>query len=200
MAAHDIMPLRDTMGGNGVVEEYELNGAPGFVVGEPVGFDDSAGQLVECAPAGDNPTAAELLGIALGPGAVGSTAHNNWKTGAAYAAGDQVPVSVPSDSQLYITPNFTTNGSAFNNAAPGIANIGDEAGLVKISNDWGLEISGSLTSNGAVCRVVDILDDKKRSIRRTNATLTTSDTYYVVFKIGGHLNRAVGDLPSPLPA
>lgn len=199
MAMNDILPYRSAHGGHEVVESYEILTA-GFFAGEPVGLDNSSGAILECPADGTNPALAELLGIAMAPVGYtknGTAVTTNWRTGVNFAAGDTVPVIIPTETTLFVTRNFTTAaGSGFNNAAPTQEIIGNAAGLVWISGSWGIEVG---TLDVATCRIVDVLDDMRRSIQGTSKVLTTSDTYYVVFKIVGHINNNAA-APTPVPA
>ena len=198
MALNDILPYNSPHGGHELVEQYEIATA-GFVLGEPVGIDASDGGVAESPTDGSNVENHEIVGIALGPasyniGGVAST--KNPRTGANFAAGDRVPVAVPTNQSTFITSNFTTDGATFDNAAPTAAMIGDEIGLVHIGGDWGVE-HGTLDTNATIGRIVDLLDADKNSIQGTTNTLATGTTYYVVFKILAHLGTVSGEADAP---
>ena len=172
MAANDIMPFESISGGISRVRQGPMKASEAFFVGEPVALD-SNGLITE---ANDNPAGDDLIGIASeGPG----SSNVNPKTDATYATNDAIQFWTVSQGDSFITKNYSTDGSTFNNAAPLIAKLGIRAGLSLISDDWGFdENAGNKT-----VRLIDILDDQKASIIRTKKVLTTSDTYYVVFAI-----------------
>lgn len=197
MALNDIVVWKSPDGGANFRTWYELGGSQSFVRGEPVGIDASAGQVLECPTDGTNPAMAELLGIADGPVSYtknGTTVTTNPQTGTDYAQGDLLPVVLPKPGLFFATENFTTNGSAFNNAAPTQAMIGDEAGLVHISGDWGIE-HGTIDTNASTCRIVDVVErtapqGSMQGVSNTVFTPATtgSGNYIVVFEIVAHMN------------
>ena len=172
MAANDIMPFESVSGGISRVRSGPLNASEAFFVGEPVAIQN-AGEITESA---DNPPGSDLAGIACeGPGAT----NVNPKTDTTYATSDVIQFWTAAPGDSFITKNYSTDGSTFNDAAPVVANIGVRAGLSLISDSWGFDTNAS----NKTVRLVDILDDQKASILRTRKVLTTSDTYYVVFAI-----------------
>lgn len=195
MAAFDIMPFRSPHGQMGKIEHFRLNAAESFVVGEPVSVN-ADGELTESA---DDPVDADLMGIALAPGGASGAASLNWRTNAAYTTGDRIPVAIPESSSLYITRNFSAAGTAFNDTAPALADIGDEVGLSLISGVWGVDQSA--TNN--TCRIVDILNARKTSIQETGETLNTTlvggvAQYWVVFQIVAHQSISLGTADAPV--
>lgn len=174
MAALDIMPLNSSQGGHTRVVWGQMETGESFLTGEPVYFN-AAGQIAE--PPTDPPNT-EVIGIALAPSGSGA-GFENPRTGVATAGDDPIPVVIGDDDTLFVARNFSVLGSAFGDTAPAITNIGDEAGLALIGDDWGVDIS--LTTNPVV-RIVDVLDANNDSINFTNGTTGVK----VVFKfIGG---------------
>ena len=195
MAAFDIMPFRSPHGQMGKIEHFRMTAGQSFVVGEPVAVV-AAGTLTEstsaCADAG-------IMGIALAPGGATGAASLNWRTNAAYAGGDRIPVCIPESSTLFITRNWTVAGAAFNDTAPALADIGEEVGLVLIGGVWGIDVA----SGSMIARVVDILNARKTSIQETGETLNTTLVggvvqYWVVFQIVAHQSITLGTADAPV--
>jgi hypothetical protein len=174
------------MGGHVRVQHYRLNASETFFEGEPVAVN-ADGELTESA---DDPVDADLMGIAQGGPGAGRT---NPKTGVNWATGDMVPVVIPDQNTYFITQNYSAAGSAFDDTAPALANIGDEAGLSLISNSWGVDISA--TNN--LVRIVDVLDDQKNSVQEAGTTVSTGNIYYVVFQIVAHQSTSLGTADAP---
>jgi hypothetical protein len=164
-----------------------MNASETFGVGEPVAVN-ADGELTESA---DDPVDADIMGIAMaGPGGV----DLNPETGNAYTTGDMIPVAIPDQNTYFICSNFATDGAG-TQAAPAVANLGDEAGLTLASGVWSVDVGA--TNN--TCRIYDILDDQKRSIQKSGVTLAATDTFYVVFGILSHqsnLHTAGVDAPA----
>lgn len=186
MAARDIMPWTSPTGGHPEIRHFRMNASETFLVGEPVSMN-ADGELTESA---DDPVDDDLMGIALAPAYSGALSP---RTGAAYTTGDLIPVVIPNDNTLFITRNFSAAGSAFNDTAPALADLGDEVGLTLLSGSWGVDQG---TTNNP-CRIVDILNANKVSIQQTRETLTTSVTYYVVFQIVAHQSASLGNATAP---
>jgi hypothetical protein len=178
MAARDIMPWNGPNGQYPRIQHFRINASEGFFDGEPVAVN-ADGELTESAT---EPVPADLLGIALG----GPGAARNPATGNAWATGDLAPVCVFDSNHYFITSNFTAAGSAFDDTAPAVANLGDQASLALISGSWGIDAGPS--TNDATCRIIDILNARKESIQVTGETLSTGDLYYVVFVVVAHQN------------
>ena len=181
MAARDIMPWTGPNGGTPLVQEFSGNfvaDSETFETGEPV-YVDQSGDISESA---DLPTVGTDVptGIAVyGPGSSNIT----WETGAAFTnASSFVQVWIPTPEQQWITPNFSSAGSAFDDVAPLIGDVGMEIALKKVTNDWGISISPGSAQN--IGRITDILNGRKQSIKRTGESLalqSAGGTYYVVF-------------------
>lgn len=192
MAAYDIMPASSPDGGHTTVRHFRLNAAETFQVGEPVAVN-ADGELTESA---DDPVDADLMGIALAPGADPSTgtAFDNPRTGAAYTTGDMIPVVIPTPTTYFRTTNFSAAGAAFNDTAPAAADIGDEVGLSLIGGAWGVDQAAANNT----CRIVDILNERGQSIQDTGETLTTADTYTIIFQIVAHQSVSLGAADAPV--
>ena len=172
MSARDIMPYDSVHGGHTRTMRFPMITGAAFSVGEPVRVDQD-GEVVE---SGSDPADTSFVGFAAeGPGG----GNINPKTGVVYAVNDPITVWIPTFGDTFITKNWSSGGSSFDDVAPLITNIGDECGLSIISNDWGIDINDS----NNLCRVVDILDSQKRSIIRTKNTVTIGDTYYMIFSV-----------------
>lgn len=185
MALQDIMPYDNPHGGHCRIMEFRLNASETFLQGEPVAVN-ADGELTESA---DDPVDADLLGIAAtGGDTTASTGSIDPNTGNVITTGGMVKVYMPDANQTFITSNFSSAGSAFGDAAPAVANLGDEAGLSLISGSWGIDISA--TNN--LCRIVDILDADGASIQRSGGTGTK-----VVFVIVAHQNNSLGTADAP---
>lgn len=194
MAKNDIRPFSHPMGGHGRVHWVRLNASETFVAGEPVSIN-ADGELTESA---DDPVDADLFGIALASGdTVGATDGNGtfkfkigaFAPGTGYpTTGDLVPVQVPDSNTYFITKNFSAAGSAFADASPALADIGDEVGLSLISGSWGVDQSA--TNN--TCRIVDVLDANLNSIQLSGGTGTQ-----VVFQIVAHQSASLGSADAP---
>ena len=171
MGARDIMPYEST-NGTTRVRYFPMKASESFEVGEVVGVDVD-GLVNEAA---DNAADSTVIGIASeGPGA----SNVNPKTDAVYATNDPIGVWIPNTGDSWITKNFSVSGSVFDDTAPVVANIGDEAGFALIGGNWGLDIAQSEN----LVRIIDILDETKASIIRTQNTLSTGTTSYIVFVI-----------------
>ena len=175
MGARDIMPWNSPTGGHCRVQHYRVDASQTFFEGEVV-YLNADGELQESA---DEPVPANVTGIALG----GPGASINPRTGVAWATGDLVPVALPGDT-YFITPNFTTNGSAFDDAAPTVAMLGDPLALALIGGVWGVDQGPD--TNDSTCRLIDILNEQKESIQVSGETLATTDVFYIVFQIVAH--------------
>lgn len=192
MAINDIKVWKSPHGGSSLVRHFPLNdpSVEGFFEGEPVSINGD-GEVTESA---DEPIAADLTGLALaGPG----VSRVNPKTGNTWATGDMVPVSIFDTQSTYITPNWTVDGSAFDDTAPAATDIGETVSLTKISDVWGVD--NGPAANAAVGRVEDILNERKESILVTGETVLTTDTFYIVFSIIAHAGMPdSGEAVAPL--
>lgn len=176
MSARDIMPWNGPSGQYPRVLHFRLNASETFAEGEPVAVN-ADGELTESASTG--PVPADLMGIAL----AGPAASRNPATGNAWATGDMVPVAVPDSNTLFITSNYT-EGTAFDDAQPTAAVLGDQAGLVRLSDVWGID--NGQDANEGVAQIVDVLNSQKESIQVTGETLASGSQYYIVFRIVAH--------------
>jgi len=196
MAARDIMPWTSPFGGHPRMQWFRMNAGEVFFEGEPVSVNQD-GELTESLAAG--PVDSDLLGIAAGgPGAT----NINPATGITYATGDLIPVFMPDIGNYFITRNWTA-GTAFNDVAPAVADIGDQVGLVNIGGLWGIDQGQD--QNEGLCTVIDILDENKNSIQQTGATVSTADgnrldapAYFVVFSMGSTQLRVAGEVNAPI--
>ena len=198
MARDDIMPWDSANGGTSRTNVGYIAATEEFERGEPVRVEE-AGTITECA---DDPTALLFLGIAAnGPGHYTTAPINprtNKYTGtqATWPVNTRVEVWIPSPGDKFITTNYAaTAGGGFGDVAPTGALIGDEIGINKIGNSWGL--AADATNN--ICRVYDVLNANKDSIMVTGETLTastTQDSYYVVFEFVGHMSLPITGVAS----
>lgn len=178
MAYDDIQVHSSPMGGHCRVHHWPMEatfaGGKGDVV--KVELD---GQIVEAA---DEDIPEDILGVALGgPSGPGATTLNNPRTNTTYADGDLIPVAMPDASTYFVTKNFTTDGTTFDNAQPTAAVIGDICSLALISGVWGIDNGPGAGTQ--TCRIVDVLNARKESILTTGETLASGSTYWVVFAI-----------------
>lgn len=181
MAKNDIKVWQSPLGGVPNKRHFPMKVSEAFFEGEPVSVDNT-GNLTESAATGVVP--ADIMGIALGGPGVNNT---NPKTNAAWAAGDMVPVAIPDSQTSFSTVNYT-QGTAFDDVAPTLARIGEVAGLVRISDSWGIDQGQD--ANEGICRIVDILNVRRESIMDTGETLglisATNKNYYIIFQIIAH--------------
>ncbi len=179
--AYDDIQFHSSTGGEPRIDHWGMDAAEAFSKGDVVVLA-ATGQIQEALTTG--PLPAGLTGIAMagsiGPGAI---TINNPRTGTTYAENDRLPVALFDINSRWITKNYT-EGTAFNDAAPTRANIGDEIGLVSISGVWGVD--QGMDTNEAIGRITDILNVRKESIQDTGQTLATTDTYWVVFQVVAH--------------
>lgn len=187
MALNDVLPWDSANGGTSRANVGYITASQTFEMGEPV-FVTLAG-TISVAP--DAMAADTLLGIAGGgPG----TANTNPYTGTTtWGVGTRVPIWIPTPGDKFITPNYAASTAGdFGGTAPVVAQIGDFVGLEGIGGDYGIVADGV-----KLCRVYDILNSNKDSIRITGETLTASTTkgsYYVVFEIIAHQSMPVTGL------
>ncbi len=198
MAYDDIQVFSTPGGGGPRIMHYGYDAAETFGKGDVVVLADT-GQIQECITTG--PLAEGLTGIAMGgPNGPGGITLNNPRTNTTYAADDRIPVALPDMNTYFITNNFTTNESAFSDAAPTSANIGDQCAIVSIGGIWGID-SGP-DSGTETCRIHDVLNARKESIVDTGETLATTDTFWIVFQIVSHqgtsANVTLGQASAPL--
>lgn len=173
----DIMPFKSPHGGHGSADRQKLTNVTDIKIGTPVRIDSNGTLTASASPA---VLGSGLWGIAMGIN--GYTGELNPETRAAYAAGDKIPVVLADADTLFITKNYSAAGSAFADAAPTVAaSIGQDARILKIGAQWGVDIS---TNTNATVRIVDVLDSKRRSLNSGGGT-----GVYVVFKVlGGQLS------------
>jgi len=187
--AYDDIQWHSSPDGQPWVLHYPAEASQTFGKGDVVSSDQD-GQVTEGA---DELVPEDLLGIAAaGPNGPGGITLNNPRTNAAYADGDRFPVIIPRNHDLFITKNFTSDGTTFSNTAPAAANIGDVISLPLISGVWGVEQGG--TGTAAVGTIVDILNVRKESILDTGETLATTDTFYILFTITSHQHSATAEM------
>ncbi len=193
MAYDDIQILSST-GWTPRIMHYRMDAAEAFSKGDVVVVADT-GQLQEALTTG--PLPGGLTGIAMaGSIGIGGITLTNPRTNAAYAENDMIPVSLPDINTWYYTKNYT-EGTAFNDVAPVSTLIGDQVGLVSISGVWGVDQGQD--ANEGVARVQDVLNSQKESIQVTGETLTTSDTYWIVFQIVAHQGTPdSAEAPAPI--
>ena len=187
MAYDDIAFFSNARGGP-KIEHFPMISGASFGKGDVV-LVVAAGTLREGVDGTGGNTAPGQIGIALGgPNGPAGTTLNNPVTDLPYAAGAMIPVAVFDTESLWITKNYSAAGTAFDDTAPAVADIGDEAGLVSISGVWGLD--NSPDSPDATARIIDILDSTRTSLQPpaggTAATVATTDVFYVVFSIVAH--------------
>lgn len=172
MSARDFAVFNSPLGAH-VRAHYARANDNAFRAGEPV-FIDADGDLDGCA---DAPTT--IAGIALEP--VGSgNGFGNYRTGAAYAAGDLVSFIAATSDTLFVTAagRFATDGAG-TAATPTRTNIGDLCGVSLAGGNYFLD-SGEANK---VAIVVDVLDSLGRSLQDSTAGTGSR----VVFKFGPFL-------------
>ena len=190
MAANDIRVYSGPGGPHARIQHVRRNASETFLRGEPVAIN-ADGELTESA---DDPLAPDLFGIAQEPK---SASTLNWRTNAAYTTGDMTPVVVPDLTTYFVTDNYSSGGSAFDDVVPSAANVGDEAGLTVLSGVWGIDISA--TNN--TCRIIDVLNGQGRSVQETGETLTLQSAggrYSIVFQIVAHQGVPAGAADSSM--
>lgn len=186
--AYDDIQVFSSPGGEPRIAYYGMDASETFGKGDVVVLA-ATGQIQEAISTG--PLAEGLLGVAMGgPEAASGSLGNklNPRTNAQFAENDRIPVAIPGADVYFITQNFTTDESSFNDAAPGLANIGDAVAIVSIGGVWGID-SGP-DSGTETCRIHDVLNVRKESVVDTGETLTTSDTYHIVFQIVSHMGTS----------
>lgn len=157
----------------------------------------NTGQVQEALTTGVLP--AGLTGVAMaGPTGPGGITLNNPRTGTTYAENDAIPVAMFDLGTLWRTHNYTEAASAWNEAAPTRATIGDEGALMSIGGVWGFDQGED--ANEATCRVVDVLNSRGESIQDTGETLTATATdYWVVFQVIAHASTPdSAEAPDPI--
>lgn len=184
MATLAISPFAGGHSGSPDVEWYPV-GTETFNAGDPVGLD-AAGELDTLA---DDPTAANLLGIACtsGDATDGVTFRTpgfgpfNASDPQTPVAGDMVGVWIPTSEDRFITSNFSAAGSAFGDVAPVAADVGDEVSLALIGGVWGVTQANS----NNVARITRVLDEDKNDVKVTGNT-----GVWVVFRILASMNTS----------
>lgn len=129
----------------------------------------------------------------------------NPETGVAFVNGDFIPFAYADTDTFFITKNFTTDSTNWSTSTivqygtggppatsfttttgtgdvPTLANaMGVPCGLAKITQGttdiWGIDTNA--TTTGKICRIVDVLDKKRKSLTVQGA----GAGYYVVFVI-----------------
>ena len=157
MARDDIRPAQYMGQASLKTQGFRLNASETFLRGEPVSLN-ADGELTEAA---DDPVDGDLLGLALEDGdtsnatglSQGGMRMGQYTDAGLPQTGDIILVGIPSYLQTFETSNFSTNGSAFGNAAPALANLGDRAGLSLISGSWGVDTNVT----NFVARISDVL-------------------------------------------
>ena len=181
--AYDDIQLLSSPGWAPRVVYYGMDASEAFSKGDVLTLA-SSGQVQEALTTGV--TAPGLLGISMGGGVgPGGITINNPRTGTTYAENDQIPVIIPDSNTFFITENYTVAASAYQDTAPTVADMGATCSLMSISGVWGLDIGED--ADEATCRIMDILNVRKESIRDTGETLATTDTYFIVFQIVAHM-------------
>jgi hypothetical protein len=113
-----------------------------------------------------------LIGIAAADGVLGTTV--DWRTDAVMVENATIPVIVARPGVQFITSNFSNAGSAFGDAAPAVADLGEEVGLSLIGADWGIDQASAVDT----CRLLDVLDANFESVQDSGGT-----GVYVVFEM-----------------
>ncbi len=179
--AHDDIQIHSSQGGvTPRVAYFGMDASEAFSKGDVLTCANT-GQVQEAVDTGV--TAPGLTGIAL-QGSVGpsGTTYLNPKTGVAYVENDAIGVALMDRGTLWKTQNYTEAGSAWNEAAPSRASIGDTGGLLSLGGVWGFD-SGEAT-DAATLRLMDIHNSKGESIQDTGETLTATATdYWVIFQV-----------------
>ena len=187
MAKNDLSVWTTPAGGVPLVRHFPMNASEAFFEGEPVSVNADG----ECTESATEPVPADFMGIALGGPGAGRT---NPATGANWATGDLVPVAIPIPGTTIISQNWSKAGVAFDDTAPVATDIGDAAGLILISNKWGIQ--GAPDANDGLGRIVDILNHRKESILQTGETLgltsATGKPYYIVMNVISYQESAGG--------
>jgi hypothetical protein len=173
MAANDIRVWNSPTGGHTRVRHYRVDAGQTFLRGEPVGVRDD-GQLNECA---DPAAFGGIIGIALADAVVDTTI--DWRTSIAMVENATIPVALANMDTEFITSNFTNAGSAFGDAAPALADLGEEVSVDVISGVWGISQAGAAATQ--IARIMDVLDANFESVQDSGGT-----GVYVVFVIVGH--------------
>jgi hypothetical protein len=179
------MPFDGPHGPHARVQYFPLAAGAAFEEGEPVRLiaagevDDVAGTQIS---SNDN-----IVGFAAGTGdttnASGLGSFRVFSLGqftpgdGAATAGDLVGVYMPDPSTYFITARQSADGAAF--AAPVATIIGDEAGLIELGGNWGVDTSGAGAEN--VVRVMDVLDADGVSI-----SLSGGAGVFTVFALLAH--------------
>lgn len=130
---------------------YKFDSAETFKLGALV-VDAADGEIVEC---GADP--ASVLGVALEaansrPGGTGIPFNPSYTTG-----GQKAEVSVAIADRNAVFSCRGKNG-ATDPTTPAVTDIGEQFGVVKVSDDWVLDLSDTVN---VVCEVVDIDIDNK---------------------------------------
>ena len=192
--AYDDIQIHSSTGGEPRIAYWGMDASEAFSKGDVVVLANT-GQIQEALTTG--PLPAGLTGIAMG-GAVGpaGVTLNNPRTGTTYAENDRIPVALPDVNTWFRTKNYT-EGTAFNDAAPTTAAIGDQCGLVSITGVWGVD--NGQDANEGVARIMDVLNVRGESIIDTGETLTTSDVYWIVFQLVAHQGTPdSAEAPTPI--
>jgi hypothetical protein len=168
MSRHDFQVHKSPFGGPAQIKTFPLNASETFRAGEPCSVN-ADGELTESA---DDPTLADVMGIAAVDGDTGLT---DPFTGSARATSAEIQVIIPIQGTEFRTKNFATDGAG-TAATPAKTNIGDEAGFTLASGVWSIDIG---TTNN-VARILDVLDANGVSINKSGYSGTPT---WVVFAI-----------------
>ncbi len=201
MAYDDIIVWRTGMQGPDI-RHFPMDAGAAFAKGEPVVLA-STGEIQEALSTA--PIADGLLGIAMGgPTGPGAITLNDPATNTAYADNAMIPVVIPTTSTLFATKNWTTDETTFDDVAPAVADIGQDAALAFITPSWGIDVGPDSATN--TCRIVDMLNVRRESLNPraggTASTVSVGDTYWIIFQIVSHMgtsaNAVVGQASPPI--